>query len=162
MKATNSDVILYTPDLKTRHELPLFISDVHAGFTSPAEDFIEDTIDLMDILVKNPTTTFYGRVVGDCMTGEGIHEGDILVMDKYAKPMDGSLAVCSIDGEFLLRKVQFKEDHALLTAGNPDYPPLIGNADNGFKVWAVVIGTVRTLKHARYPLPGQTAKKEGK
>ena len=64
--------------------LPLQYADegIKAGFPSPAQDYLEQAIDLNKELIRHPSSTFYGRVVGDSMKDEGIEEGDILVIDK--------------------------------------------------------------------------------
>lgn len=82
--------------------LPLQFADegIRAGFPSPAQDYMEQAIDLNKELIRHPASTFYGRVVGNSMSGEGIDDGDILVIDKSLELIDGDLAVCFINGEF--------------------------------------------------------------
>ena len=81
-------------------------SGIHAGFPSPATDYMTQAIDLNKELVRHPAATFYGRVVGDSMIDAGVDEGDILVIDKSLEPQDGDMAVCFVDGEFTLKQVE--------------------------------------------------------
>ena len=79
---------------------PMAEDGIHAGFPSPAQDYMDKLIDLNRELVKHPEATFYGRVVGDSMIEAGVEEGDVLVIDKSLEPREGDMAVCFIDGEF--------------------------------------------------------------
>ena len=97
---------IHNIDIST--SLPLQYADegIRAGFPSPAQDYIEQAIDLNKEIIKHPASTFYGRVVGDSMRDEGIEEGDILVIDKLLELLDDDLAVCFIDGEFTVKRVR--------------------------------------------------------
>lgn len=77
-------------------QLPKMAQDgIHAGFPSPATDYMTQAIDLNKELVKHPAATFYGRVAGDSMVDAGVEEGDILVIDRALNAQDGDMAVCS-------------------------------------------------------------------
>ena len=77
---------------------PMMESGVHAGFPSPAQDYINSFIDLNKELVRHPAATFFARVVGDSMVDADVNEGDVLVVDKSIEPKEGDMAVCFIDG----------------------------------------------------------------
>lgn len=119
-------------------ELPLSGSWVRAGFPSPADDFIENSIDLNKELVKNPASTFYARVAGDSMVDMGIEEGDLLVIDKSLDPYNNCIAVCFLDGEFTLKRVELYDGHILLVPANEKFKPIKVTEDNDFMVWGVV------------------------
>ena len=85
-----------SPKSKERPEIKLFES-IHAGFPSPAEDIPGTALDINRLVVKNPASTFFARVSGDSMEGDGIRDGDILVIDKSEEPRDGAIAVCFIN-----------------------------------------------------------------
>ena len=125
--------------------LPLQFADegIRAGFPSPAQDYMEQAIDLNKEIVKHPASTFYGRVVGDSMSGEGIDDGDILVIDKSLKLIDGDLAVCFINGEFTVKRVKLEKDFAWLVPSNPDYQPIKVTKDDEFTIWGIVTYTVK-------------------
>lgn len=136
---------IYVPDNRTSSDIPLAESSVHAGFPSPADDFIEGSLDLNSLVIKHPEATFFARVKGDSMQDEGIAEGDILVVDKAAEPFDGCLAVAYVDGEFTLKRVRMKPDRILLVPANPKYPVIEIVAGQDFAVWGVVKWIVKQV-----------------
>ena len=89
--------------------IQMALEGIHAGFPSPAQDYMSGVIDLNKELVKHPEATFYGRVVGDSMIDAGINEGDVLVIDKSVEPSEGDMCVCFVDGEFALKFVSFRD-----------------------------------------------------
>ena len=91
---------------------------VHAGFPSPAQDYMNTFIDLNKELVHHPAATFYARVEGDSMVDAGVEEGDVLVVDKSIEPREGDMAVCFIDGEFALKFISFKDPSAGASEGD--------------------------------------------
>ena len=97
---------------------PMMESGVHAGFPSPAQDYINSFIDLNKELVRHPAATFFARVVGDSMVDADVNEGDVLVVDKSIEPREGDMAVCTTEGirfynEFgAVLKEGLGEDHA--------------------------------------------------
>lgn len=111
---------------------------ISAGFPSPAEEYLELAIDLNLELVKNPSSTFYGRVRGQSMRDAGIYEGDILVIDRSLTPVDGSKAVCYIDSEFTLKTLRVNAKGVWLMPANTDYEPIIITEENDFSVWGIV------------------------
>lgn len=135
----------YSADTSSNIELPLVENSISAGFPSPANDFLNEAIDLNKILIKNPATTFYGRVKGDSMQELGIDDGDLLVIDKSVEPRDGKLAVCFIDGEFTLKKIKIEENYCLLVPANPKYQPIKVTEDNDFLVWGVVKHVIKSF-----------------
>lgn len=132
------DLKIYRPEINSPIEIPLAESGVHAGFPSPADDFLESMLDLNSLVIRHPEATFFARVEGDSMRDEGIVEGDILVVDKAVEPYDGCLAVSYIDGEFTLKRVRIEPDKILLIPANPNYKTIEISSDNEFAVWGVV------------------------
>lgn len=131
--------------------LPLQYADegIKAGFPSPAQDYLEQAIDLNKEIVKHPASTFYGRVVGNSMSEEGIEEGDILVIDKSLDLIDGDLAVCYIDGEFTVKRVKLETDAAWLVPSNSEYPPIKVTKENDFMIWGIVTYTIKKNRRKR-------------
>ena len=129
---------IYAPDSHTSSDIPLAESSVHAGFPSPADDFLEGSLELNSLVIKHPEATFFARVEGDSMQDEGIAEGDILVVDKAIEPFDGCLAVAYVEGEFTLKRVRMEPDRILLVPANPKYPVIEIAAGQDFAVWGVV------------------------
>ena len=128
IKATPK-IDFFTADTTSDLSLPL-AEGIKAGFPSPAQDYIDLAFDLNKELVKNPSSTFYGRVRGDSMVDEGINDGDILVIDKSLPPTDGRKAVCYIDGEFTLKTIRIKKDGIYLMPANPAYKPIKVTEEN--------------------------------
>lgn len=131
--------------------LPLQFADegIKAGFPSPAQDYLEQAIDLNKELIRHPASTFYGRVVGNSMRDEGIEDGDILVIDKSLELIDDDLAVCFIDGEFTVKRVRLEADAAWLVPSNSDYPLIKVTKDNDFMVWGIVTYTIKKNRRRR-------------
>ena len=121
-------------------------SGIHAGFPSPASDYMTQAIDLNKELVKHPAATFYGRVVGDSMIDAGVDEGDILVIDKSLEPQDGDMAVCFVDGEFTLKNLHFHDGGLTLRPANPRYPKIEISEGVDFKMWGVVTYVIKKVR----------------
>ncbi|MBR2947416.1 MAG: translesion error-prone DNA polymerase V autoproteolytic subunit [Bacteroidales bacterium] len=120
-----------------KESVELFES-IHAGFPSPAEDIPGKSLDIKDLLIKNPASTFFARVQGESMSGDGISDGDIIVIDKSEQARDGSIAVCYVDGEFTVKRLEFHKDYILLKPSNAKYSPIKVTADNNLIVWGIV------------------------
>lgn len=136
-------------DISSSLPLPYADEGVRAGFPSPAQDYLEQAIDLNKELIKHPASTFYGRVVGDSMRDEGIEEGDILIIDKSLELLDDDLAVCFIDGEFTVKRVRLEPDVAWLVPSNPNYPLIKVTKENEFIVWGIVTYTIKKNRRKR-------------
>lgn len=92
-----------TPDELT---LPLFLSPAACGFPSPAQDYVEQTIDLNQLCIEHPAATFYVRANGDSMLQAGIHSGDLLVVDRAVTATQGAIVLACLDGEFTVKYLQ--------------------------------------------------------
>jgi len=128
---------------ETELELPFVKNGISAGFPSPADDFLDAGIDLNKELIKNPNSTFYGKVKGDSMKDVGIHNGDLLIIDKSLEPKNGKIAVCYIDGEFTVKKIRLEKDFCWLLAANEDYKPIRVSAENDFIIWGIVTNVIK-------------------
>lgn len=148
-RVMKKQIALHKIDISS--SLPLQYADegIKAGFPSPAQDYLEQAIDLNKELIRHPASTFYGRVVGDSMRDEGIEEGDILVIDKSLELLDDDLAVCYIDGEFTVKRVRLEPDAAWLVPSNSNYPPIKVTKDNEFMVWGIVTYTIKKNRRKR-------------
>ena len=97
---------------------------VVAGFPSPAEQYQETPLDLNELLVKRPAATFFVKVQGDSMIGEGIHDGDLLVVDRSLRPASGDVIIACIDGDFTVKTYRRDKDGVRLEPANPDFPAI--------------------------------------
>lgn len=142
---TSGSIEFYTCSTTTQLNLPLSISHIKAGFPSPAEDFSDISIDLNKELIKNPSSTFFGRVTGDSMKDLGVEEGDLLVIDKSIIPTEGKLAICFIDGEFTLKKIHIDANCIWLVPANDNYKPIKVTQENDFMVWGIVTHVIKSF-----------------
>ena len=132
---------------ETNKELPGMAQDgIHAGFPSPATDYMTQAIDLNKELVRHPAATFYGRVVGDSMIDAGVEEGDVLVIDRSLEPQDGDMAVCFVDGEFTLKRLCFTDGGLKLVPANPNYPEIEITEGVEFIMWGVVTYVIKKVR----------------
>ena len=127
-------LILYSADLSSELELLFADQGIRAGFPSPAQDYMSESIDLNQELIRHPATTFYARAVGDSMKGCGIDDGDLLVIDKAISPQNGDIVVAYIDGEFTLKKVRLEPDGSCgFCCFHPTPVPCRSNAGECFR-----------------------------
>lgn len=146
----HTKLTLYRADTTTELALPYAAGGIIAGFPSPAEDYISESIDLNRDLIQHPASTFFGRVAGDSMIEEGIEPGDILVIDKSLEPHDGDLAVCCLDGEFTLKRIRHTRDgRLLLMPSNKRYAPIEVTEANEFAVWGIVSYTIKNNRRPK-------------
>lgn len=123
--------------------IPYFANKASAGFPSPADDFLEEEIDLVSHLVRRPASTFVLQVTGDSMNGAGIMDDDYVVVDKSVKPSSGSIVVAILNGEMTIKYFKKTNNQFSLDPANPKYEPIILNVDNPPDIWGVVVGVVR-------------------
>ena len=123
----------------------LLVGAVKAGFPSPAED-VRERLDLVKLLVRHSASTFFFQVDGTSMVDAGMDEGDIIIVDRAVEPYNDCKAVCFIDGEFTVKRVEFHGDGALLMPCNghdAKYKPIPVGPDNQFLVWGVVTWVIK-------------------
>jgi len=117
---------------------PLFLSQVPAGFPSPADDYVERSLDLSEHLIENEQTTFYVRVAGDSMTRAGIHDDDLLVVDRSVEPDDGSIVVAALDGELTVKRYRLHDGQPFLVPESDGHDPIPIDPGQELIVWGVV------------------------
>ena len=125
--------------------LPLLTCTVAAGFPSPADDHLDNSLDLNELLIRRPAATFFLKAVGTSMKGAGICNNDILVVDKSETPVHGSMIVAAVNGECLVKIFCQQNRRIWLQSANPDFPPIGITEETEFQVWGVVISIVRPL-----------------
>ncbi len=124
--------------------LPFYESSVPAGFPSPANEYLGDTLDLNDYLVRNRTATFFARVEGDSMIGAGIFAGDVLVVDRSLTAKHGDVVIAALDNEFTVKRLDTREGVRLMPE-NPDFEPISLKGEVELVIWGVVTAIVRKL-----------------
>ncbi|WP_368173237.1 translesion error-prone DNA polymerase V autoproteolytic subunit [Aeromonas sp. R2-1] len=125
-------------------EIPLFLSPAACGFPSPAQDYVEQTIDLNQLCIAHPAATYYVRAAGDSMVEHGIHDGDMLVVDRSSKPAHGSVVVAAVDGEFTVKQLQLSPSVCLLP-GNPAYRPIYFSDGQHLEIFGVVTFVIHKM-----------------
>jgi len=125
--------------------LSFYASRPAAGFPAPGDDMVEKTLDINDLVVKNPTSTFFVRVEGDSMEGAGIFSGDILVVDRGVVPQDGKIVVAAVYGEMVVKRLKKVTNQFMLYSENDAYEPIVVDDNDDCFIWGVVVGSVRVF-----------------
>jgi DNA polymerase V len=129
-----------------RLNIPLFLERVSAGFPSPAEDYIEKTLDLNELCVQHPAATFFVRVEGESMIGAGIFPGDVLVVDRSLRAQHGDIIIASLESEMTVKELHLNPPPVYLLPRNPAYQPILIEEGMALEVFGVVTNVVRSLK----------------
>ena len=135
-------------DFKEKLDLP-YAPSIRAGFPSPAEDYLIDSLDFNRDLIKHPEATFYGRVSGDSMEDAGIDDGDIAVIDRSLEAQDGDIVVGYVNGEFTIKFLDLKhkaDGYIELRPANKKYDPIRVEEYDEFEVWGVVVWTIKNWR----------------
>lgn len=128
-----------------RQPLPLFSCAVAAGFPSPADDHLEGSLDLNDYLVKHPAATFFVRVSGDSMINAGIHEDDILVVDRSIEARHGKIIIAAVDGQLTVKRLHHKSGKTMLMPENDRYEPITISDEASMVIWGVVTNVIHSV-----------------
>lgn len=135
----------FIDDNKT-FKLPFYGSKVSAGFPSPAEDYLADSLDLNEYLIKHPAATFLVRASGNSMIDAGIYENDILIVDRSITPTHGKIVVAAIEGQLTVKRLHKKNNGTLiLMPANPNYSPIEIHDENQMYIWGVVIHVIHSV-----------------
>jgi DNA polymerase V len=126
--------------------IPLFSSTVAAGYPSPAEDHVEDTLDLNDYMVQRPDSTFMLRVEGESMKNIGIMPDDILVVDRSLSAAHKKIVIAAVDGELTVKRLYHRGGLIKLLPENSAYPEIPIESESDLVIWGVVIGSFRRFK----------------
>jgi len=128
-----------------RWRLPLFTDKVSAGFPSPADDYIERSLDLNELLIQHPAATFFARAQGVSMIAAGIYPNDILVIDRSIEPVAGKIVICALNGELTVKRLARDGDHWKLKAENPEYPDIPLHDELEMVIWGVVTHVIHSV-----------------
>ena len=130
-------------------KLELEHASVVAGFPSPADDYMHDTLDFNRDYIRHPEASFYGDVEGDSMKDAGIYDGDRVIIDRAVEPRNGSIVIAWWNGEFTMKYLDLThraDGYIELRPANPDYPVFKVTAGESFEVWGVVVHLIRTFE----------------
>ena len=118
---------------------------VSAGFPSPADDYKEKKLDLNDLLIRQPEATFFAKASGDSMTGAGIFDGDMLIVDRSITATDGKIVIAVVNGELTVKRFKLVGRTAQLHAENPKYSPITLCEGDNVNVWGVVTNVIHSM-----------------
>ena len=124
---------------------PPLYNNVAAGFPSPAEDHMEGRLDVQALLVRRPAATFFCRAHGQSMRDLGIHDGDLLVVDRSITPAAGNVVVAVVDGGLTVKQLIKNNNQWQLAPANPDFPVLDLGEDCQLHIWGVVTFAITAL-----------------
>ena len=141
----NKKLTFFRPEFESEIKIPYIKEGVSAGFPSPAADFMETNIDLNKELSKNPLATFYIKVKGNSMIDAGINDKDVLVVDRSLEPQNNKIAICFIDGEFTVKRIQLQKDCLYLMPENPNYVPIKITEENNLIIWGIVTYVIKKI-----------------
>jgi len=144
MKA-NKGISIFKPEKLNKLRLPLLTALVKAGFPSPADDYIDKRLDLNELLIRHPSSTFLVRTSGDSMIDAGIHPGDILIIDRALAPSNNSVVIAVVDGDLTVKRIQKQNGRVFLTPENPNFPPLEITGEMELSIWGVVTYVIHRL-----------------
>lgn len=136
---------LFWASVESNLPLQFVEGGIAAGFPSPADDFLGNTIDLNTYLIKNKVATFYARVKGSSLLKIGIADNDLLIIDRSIEYGDGMIAVCYLDGEFTAKKIKIENGRCWLMPENDDFKPIEVFEENQLVIWGVVTYAIKSL-----------------
>jgi DNA polymerase V len=125
---------------------PLFAHSVRAGFPSPADDYVAETLDLNEHLIAHREATFFLRAKGHSMTGAGIHDGDLLIVDRSLTASHRCVVIAVVDGDFTVKRLFKRAGKIRLMAENPDFAPIEFNEGQELEIWGVVTSVIHRMQ----------------
>ncbi len=133
----------FLPTLANNITIPIYSSKVEAGFASPADDFVEEYLDLNNLLVKHHEATFFVRVSGHSMIDAGIFPDDILIVDRSIQAKDGKVVIANIEGDVMVKRLSIQGDRIILKSENPKYKDIVVTGE--LTVWGVVTSVIHQM-----------------
>jgi len=137
---------IYRYERKTRLTRPLIGAEIPAGFPSPAQDYIESSLDLNELLIEHPTATFFVRVQGFSMINAGISPDDILIVDRALEPGHRKIIIAILEGELTVKRLLINDNRWFLTPENPEFSAVEISEDSDFQVWGVVTYAIHQVR----------------
>ncbi len=125
---------------------PLLGTEISAGFPSPAQDYIEESLDLNQHLISHPSATYFVKVDGYFMVDAGIYPGDILIVDRAVEPTHKKVVIAIVDGELTVKRLYRKSEKWFLVPENSEFEPLEITRDINFHIWGIVIYSIHKMR----------------
>lgn len=146
MKNSNVKKIYPVPNEPSKLSLNLYSNFVQAGFPSPADEHLDKQLDLHELLIQSPASTFYVRVSGDSMINAGIFPNDILIVDKSITAKHNDIVLALVSNEYTIKRLYQRDDLIKLRPENEAYDDIVINDFDELTIWGVATGVVRQLK----------------
>ena len=143
--ATAGLTCLLPSEINSMLPLVLYSGRIAAGFPSPADDYADERIDLNRHLIRHKEATFFLRVQGDSMLGAGIHDGDLLIVDRAITATDGKVVIAALDGELTVKRLSIRGETVRLVPENPTYPIIEVSREQDLVIWGVVTNVIHAL-----------------
>jgi DNA polymerase V len=137
---------IYKPQSVAVSKVDMYSYHIPAGFPSPAEDFIEKSLDLNEYLIRNKPATFLIKVEGNSMINAGINDGDLLIIDRSIEPGDGHVILGVLNGEFTIKRLKIKGSKIFLVPENENFGTIEITGDMDFKTWGVVTYSIHQVR----------------
>ena len=138
-------LLIYKSNFNTKKSISVY-SGINAGFPSPADDHIDLDLDLNEHLIKHPAATFYVYAKGNSMINAGIHDGDLLIVDRSLNPGLKSIIIAVLNGEFTVKRITKIDKELYLMPDNNSYKPIKITEDMDFQIWGIVTHTIHRTK----------------
>lgn len=127
------------------HKIPLYSCSVSAGSPSPTDDAIEAKVDLTELLVKNPSSTFLVRASGESMINAGIHNNDVLLVDRNIPATSGKIIIAAVDGQLTVKRLHKNKNRLYLMPENDAFKSIEITAENAVHIWGVVTNIIHKV-----------------
>lgn len=144
-----NEIEIFSADFSGEIRLQYADAGIVCGFPSPAQDYIDKTLNLNEEIIAHPAATFYAKAMGDSMVDAGIEEGDILVIDRALDPRDGDIVVAHLNGEFTVKYLDISnKDKGIvkLVPGNKKYKPFVMHEGDELQIWGVVSSVIKRFR----------------
>lgn len=144
-----SEIEIYSGDFRGDLRLPYADGGIFCGFPSPAQDYVDRTLNFNEDIISHPSATFYAMAKGDSMVEAGIEEGDILVIDRALEAEDGDIVVAYINNEFTVKYIDLSRRSKgiiYLRPGNPDYSSIRLKPGDELVIWGVVSSVIKRFR----------------
>ncbi|MGB0205414.1 MAG: translesion error-prone DNA polymerase V autoproteolytic subunit [Neptuniibacter sp.] len=140
-----SAVLIAKSEIGSELKIPFYLSAVSAGFPSPAQDYVEKTLDLNELLISRPSATYFVRAEGDSMLGAGIHDGDILIVDRSLTAKHGDVVIASLQGELTVKQLALYPS-CQLSPRNKRYKPIPIKEESDLELFGVVTNVIHQFR----------------
>ncbi|QIX62738.1 translesion error-prone DNA polymerase V autoproteolytic subunit [Hymenobacter sp. BT18] len=140
-----ANVILLGEVAPGQAPIPFLGTLLSCGFPSPAADYESELVDLNRLMLRHPDASFLARAMGNSMTGAGIHDGDVLAIDRSMRAQDGDIVVACVAGEHTVKRLQKYPNRVELVAENSDYQPIVVRNADDLHIWGVVVAVLHPL-----------------